>query len=79
MAVEEATALGCAMVAAVGVGIYKDYEEAAKHMVKVTRRYEPDPVAAARYEDAYRTWQAVYHGLSGAAFDAVKDFQEKYR
>lgn len=79
VAVEEATALGCAMVAAVGVGIYKSYEEAAEHMVKVTRRYEPNPETVQRYEDAYRTWQAVYHGLSGASFDAVKDFQEKYR
>ncbi|MEG1619567.1 MAG: FGGY family carbohydrate kinase [Eubacterium sp.] len=79
VAVEEATALGCAMVAAVGVGVYKNYEEAANHMVKVTRRYEPDPEAAARYEDAYQTWRTVFKALSGDAFEAVTGFQEKYR
>ena len=55
VAVEEATALGCAMVAAVGVGIYKDFEEAEKHMVKIRRRYEPNPENVKRYEDAFRT------------------------
>ncbi|MEG1107081.1 MAG: xylulose kinase, partial [Eubacterium sp.] len=64
---------------AVGVGVYKNYEEAANHMVKVTRRYEPDPEAAARYEDAYQTWRTVFKALSGDAFEAVTGFQEKYR
>lgn len=77
--VEEATALGCAMLAAVGVGIYKDYDAAAEKMVKVTGHYEPHPESAARYEDAFQTWKRVYHGLSGDAFDAVADFQNKYR
>ncbi|MEG0379606.1 MAG: FGGY-family carbohydrate kinase, partial [Eubacterium sp.] len=77
--VEEATALGCAMVAAVGVGVYKDYDEAAKNMVKITKRYEPNPEIAKRYEDAYQTWKKIYRALSGDAFDAVTAFQEKYR
>ena len=37
VAVEEATSLGCAMIAAVGAGIYKDLEEAEKHMVKIKK------------------------------------------
>ena len=79
VAEEEATALGCAMVAAVGAGVYRDFNEAADHMVKVTRHYEPNPDTTQRYEDAYQAWHQVYHGLSGQAFDAVKDYQEKYR
>ena len=79
VAVEEATALGCAMVAAVGVGIYKDFEEAEKHMVKIRRRYEPNPENVKRYEDAFRTWQQIYKSLSTGAFDQVVAFQDKYR
>ena len=58
---------------------YRDFNEAADHMVKVTRHYEPNPDTTKRYEDAYQAWHQVYHGLSGQAFDAVKDYQEKYR
>jgi xylulokinase len=79
VACEEATALGCAMVAAVGVGVYKDFNEAAKSMVQVTKRYEPNPKTVGRYEDAYQTWRTVYRSLSGKAYDAVAAFQEKYR
>lgn len=79
VAEEEATALGCAMVAAVGAGVYRDFNEAADHMVKVTRHYEPNSDTTQRYEDAYQAWHQVYHGLSGQAFNAVKDYQEKYR
>ena len=76
---EEATGLGCAMVAAVGVGIYQDFEEAAEHMVKVTKRYEPNPKNVPIYEDAYQTWKKVYQALNGEAYSAVTAFQEKYR
>jgi xylulokinase len=79
VACEEATALGCAMVAAVGVGVYKDFNEAAKNMVTVTKRYEPDPKTVERYENAYQTWRTVYRALSGKAYDSLAAFQEKYR
>lgn len=67
------------MMAAYGAGIYKSFQEAADHMVHVTRRYEPNAENVKRYEDAYHTWHEIYHALSGKGFDAVKDFQEKYR
>jgi xylulokinase len=79
VACEEATALGCAMVAAVGVGVYSDFSEAARSMVQVTKRYEPNPAVVGRYEDAYQTWRKVFRALTGEAFDGVVNFQEKYR
>jgi glycerol kinase len=39
----EATSLGAAMCAAVGHGFYKDLSEAADHMVKLDKRYDPIP------------------------------------
>ena len=40
--VSEATALGCALVAAVGAGIYNSYKDAVEEMVKVVKRYTPN-------------------------------------
>ena len=40
---DTATTLGAALLAGVGVGFYKDYEEAVSLTVKETRRHEPDP------------------------------------
>lgn len=79
VAQEEATALGCAMVAAVGAGIYSDYEEAAKHMVRVTRRYEPNPKNIELYQDAYETWKSIFRGLHASGYEQVAAFQDKYR
>lgn len=79
VAVEEATALGCAMIAAVGVGIYPDYKEAAKRMVKVTRRYDPKPHNVEIYKDAYEVWKDIFKGLNAKGYEGVSDFQNKYR
>lgn len=38
---DTATTLGAAILAGVGVGLYKDFEEAVNLTVKVTRRHEP--------------------------------------
>lgn len=79
VAVEEATALGCAMLAAVGAGIYKDYDEASKAMVKIKKVYEPNPKNVALYEDAFKVWQQIYQDLAVNAFNQIAEFQEKYR
>ena len=39
----ELGALGAAIVAAVGVGLYPDVDAAVAAMTRVTRRVEPDP------------------------------------
>ena len=79
VAVEEATSLGCAMIAAVGAGIYKDLEEAEKHMVKIKKIYEPIPENAAIYEDAFKVWRQIYKNLAIDAYDMIAEFQEKHR
>ena len=40
---KELGTLGCAMAAAVAAGVYKDFNEAAQHMVKMKCRIEPNP------------------------------------
>lgn len=75
---EEATVLGSAMIAAVGAGIYKDYDEAAENMVRVKKRYLPDPKNVALYAEAFDIWQSTFRSLSGGAYDRVAAFQKKY-
>jgi sugar (pentulose or hexulose) kinase len=61
----EASALGAAMCAAVGAGIYGSLPE-AQAMAAPLRRLLPDPSAAADYQDFYRRWQHLDSALRQA-------------
>lgn len=58
--VKEATALGAAILAGYGVGIYKDFSEASRRLVKWAKVYEPNMENHAVYEEMYATWRKVY-------------------
>ncbi len=60
---DTATTLGAALLAGVGTGYYKDYEEAVHLTVRETRRHEPDPEKAEVYERMYRTYRDLYGAL----------------
>ena len=58
--VKEATALGAAIAAGVGVGIFEDMASAAKQLVKWDKVFEPNPINKDVYQDAYERWQKSY-------------------
>lgn len=58
--VTEATALGAAMSAGVGAGIYKDLKSAAQELVKWNKEYTPNMQNYAKYQEIKQTWQDVY-------------------
>ena len=58
--VKEATALGAAICAGAGVGLYPDIPSAAQELVQEERIYQPDPVNGPVYEEAFQRWQAAY-------------------
>lgn len=58
--VKEATALGAAVLAGVGVGIYSDAAEAAQKLVKWDREYQPNAETHALYLRMYESWRKVY-------------------
>ena len=68
----ELGALGCAMAAAVASGVYKDLKDAAKHMVKIKHRLEPNSGNAAIYARKYLRYRKVSDALDGI----WKDFSE---
>ena len=74
----EATALGAAMVGAVGAGVFKDLAEADKAMVSLKDVYEPIPENVALYNEVYEVFKACYRGLATEGFDQIAAFQNKY-
>ena len=60
---KELGALGCGMAAAIAAGVYKDYKEAAEHMVHVSGRIEPNPDMQDIYDKKYKKYRAVSKAL----------------
>lgn len=58
--VTEATALGGAMAAGVGAGVYKSISDAAKRVVVWDRVYEPDPDNKKIYDDIKVKFEKAY-------------------
>ena len=69
LAVKDAAALGAAICASVGCGLFSDLKEAAGNMVRVERRYEPEPAVRPIYDDLYRFYTRACDTLhSGGIF-----------
>lgn len=58
--VKEATALGCAIAAGVGVGIYASLSEAGKRLVKFERQHIPNMANHQLYKSHKAKWLDVY-------------------
>ena len=61
--VGETAVLGAAILAAVGAGAVPSLEAGVVAMTSVARRVEPDPVAHARYDEAFALYRALYPAL----------------
>ena len=53
--VKESTALGAAIYAGLGAGLYADLDEVVRGLVRFERTVDPDPAAARAYRDPLRT------------------------
>ena len=62
----ELGAKGTAMAAAVALGRYPSLEAATDGMVRITRRYRPDPARAAAYDREFARFEAVVRALGPA-------------
>lgn len=61
--VQDASPLGAAMLAGIGVGIYRDEADACAHVGKPARTFEPNPAAAADYARRFPVYKALYPAL----------------
>ncbi len=64
--IEEATALGAAILASVGGGIYGNVVEASEKMVRVGEQYTPSPKLRALYDKLYDIHSDAYTALQKA-------------
>ena len=62
----ELGALGAAIIAAVGVGLYPDLDAAVAAMTQVTKRIEPDPELSAILSRRRQVFEALSDRLSSA-------------
>ncbi len=68
---QEAGAVGAALTAGIGLGLYPDFES-LKGVVRVQHTFEPDPANAETYEILYRAYRRIYDALR----DLYRDVNE---
>jgi len=57
---EEHGARGAAMNCGVAIGIYKDYEDAVKRIVRIKKRFKPNPDNTKKYQELYKLYVKGY-------------------
>ncbi len=62
--VTEAGALGAAMYAGIGIGLFKDCEDAAKQCIRIKETYIPNPKAAEAYENGFKRYMEAFSALN---------------
>lgn len=60
---DTATALGAALLAAVGCGVYRDYEEAVERTIRITRIQEPNWENHRKYQRYMELYLKLYQDL----------------
>ena len=72
--VEEATALGAAMLAGIGVGIYRNEQDAFERVYKPGKTYQPDSQLASKYAEWYQIYKQLYPVLKPVSHQLYDQF-----
>ncbi|MFP4250621.1 MAG: FGGY-family carbohydrate kinase, partial [Armatimonadota bacterium] len=72
----EATALGTAVCAAYGAGLFDSLEEASDQMVRVTREIEPNDLWADTYDELFERYVATYPRLKDLMHAAAESTEK---
>jgi len=60
----ETGALGAAIAAGTGVGLFADFTQGANAMVRVDRHYEPNGALAAHYDRRYALYKDITEAMT---------------
>jgi xylulokinase len=60
---DTASALGAAILAGVGTGVYQDFPDAIKKTIKIRRKHYPDIGKHEAYQKGYKTYLSLYENL----------------
>ncbi|MHA1379903.1 MAG: FGGY-family carbohydrate kinase [Candidatus Helarchaeota archaeon] len=58
--IKEGSALGCAVLASIGAGIYKNFDEATQNMVHLEKKVDPNKELTKTYRKLFRKWNKMY-------------------
>ncbi|MCL4296352.1 MAG: hypothetical protein KJ077_11515 [Anaerolineae bacterium] len=72
--IEEATPLGAAILAGIGVGLYRDEQDAFEHVYKPGQTYEPNPELASCYAEWFKIYQQLYPTLKPISHQLYSQF-----
>ena len=72
--VKEATALGAAIMAGKGIGLYSSVKEAAKKLVKIEKTFTPNKDNREVYDKMFQKWKAVYKPMLQLSDDGLTDY-----
>jgi xylulokinase len=61
--VQEATLMGAALLAGIGVGIFADEADASKRTYQIRKKYQPNPDRKATYDEIYAVYRQLYPAL----------------
>lgn len=71
----EATGLGAAMLAGIGIGIYRNEEDAFGKVLKRGKVYYPDKTFNERYQQYFNIYKKIYPGLKDINNDIFSTFR----
>lgn len=66
--VTETGALGAAMYAGIGLGIYKDCKDAAEKCIRIKETYVPDSDNVPVYEEGFNRYMRAFNALNGTFY-----------
>lgn len=64
--IDEGPAFGAALIAGVGVGIFKSFKEATEKLIKIDKRIKPNPENVEIYNKYYQEYKKLYPALKKA-------------
>ena len=56
------------MYAGIGIGVYKDCEDAAQKCIRIKETYLPEPKAVAAYEEGFKRYMEAFNALNGTFY-----------
>ena len=72
--VQESTPLGAAILAGIGVGLYRDEHDAFNRVYKPGTTFEPDPKLSPRYTEWFEIYQQLYPTLEPVSHQLFDGF-----
>jgi xylulokinase len=73
--VEEATPLGAAILAGIGVGLYRDEQDAFERVYRPGITYQPDSKLAPNYAEWYQIYKQLYPVLAPVSHQLYEQFR----